>query len=329
MIFFVGNDCTVINSVPSPVYQGSANTNNIYLIAPFAVNLQVTVAFKLPNGVWTERYPMTQVNELTGIINKQTGKPYVGWQFSLPNEITQYFGTVTAQFFFYAGQGKVITASSSTTFTVERGVPEILPAAPSVDVYDLILNNFSLLQQQLNNGTYAARAIYAWNSTYTYGAGELVFYPNRGMYGVFLKSLVSNNKFPPYVASGINSAYWEEIIDFDILNELYNLKTQAQAAANTSIAKAAEAGNFALAASKSAFSASNSEAAAQGAANAAADSAQAAGQSEAETKTAAQIIKDSMAGAAVYIEDKTLIFTSLAQNVSVEDSTLKITGGLT
>ena len=59
MIFFVANDGTVINSVPSPVYQGSANANNIYLIAPFAENLQATVAFKLPNGVWTNRYSMT------------------------------------------------------------------------------------------------------------------------------------------------------------------------------------------------------------------------------------------------------------------------------
>ncbi len=163
MIFFVGNDGTVINSVPSPVYQGSANTNNIYLIAPFAVNLQVTVAFKLPNGVWTERYPMTQVNELPQVINKETGKPYVGWQFSLPNNITEYFGTVTAQFFFYAGQGKVITASSSTTFTVERGVPEILPAAPSVDVYDLILDNFSLLQQQIANLSNKAVVVWGFN----------------------------------------------------------------------------------------------------------------------------------------------------------------------
>ncbi|AWW06086.1 MAG: hypothetical protein [Caudoviricetes sp.] len=151
MIFFVGNDGTVINSFPSPVYQGAVNANTIYLVAPFAANLQVTVAFKLPNGVWTERYLMTQVNEIAGVVNKDTGKPYVGWQFSMPNEITQYYGTVTAQFFFYSGQGKVLTASSATSFTVGRGVPEILPAEPSADIYNQILDNLSILSQDIKN----------------------------------------------------------------------------------------------------------------------------------------------------------------------------------
>ncbi len=163
MIFFVGNDGTVLSSVPSPVYQGSVNANDIYLVAPFAVNLQVAVAFKLPNGVWTERYPMTQVNEITEVINKETGKPYVGWRFSLPSEITQYYGTVTVQFFFYAGQGAIITASSSTSFTVGRGIPEVLPEAPSKEVYDLILDNFSLLQQQIANALNKAVVVWGFN----------------------------------------------------------------------------------------------------------------------------------------------------------------------
>ncbi len=152
MIFFADNDGTVINSYPSPVYQGSADVNNIYLIAPFAVNLNVAVAFRLPNGVYTERYLMTQAAEITGAINKETGKPYAGWQFSLPNEITQYYGTVTAQFYFYSGAGKVV-ASSATSFTVGRGVPEILPDEPSADIYDQILENLSVLSQDIKNLT--------------------------------------------------------------------------------------------------------------------------------------------------------------------------------
>lgn len=73
MIFFVANDGTVMESVPSPVYQGSANANDIYLVAPFASNLQATVAFKLPNGVLTEQYALKLFGELEGVINKQTG----------------------------------------------------------------------------------------------------------------------------------------------------------------------------------------------------------------------------------------------------------------
>lgn len=163
MIFFVANDGTVIKSVPSPVYQGSANANNIYLIAPFASNLSVSVAFKLPNGVWTTRYAMTPLNEISGVINEQTGKPYVGWQFSMPNEITRYFGTVTAQFFFYSAQSGVVTASSSTSFTVGQGVPEVLPDQPAADVYELILSNISALMQEIKNISDKAIVIWGFN----------------------------------------------------------------------------------------------------------------------------------------------------------------------
>lgn len=162
MIFFVGNDGTVINSVPSPVYQGSANANDVYLVAPFAANLSATVAFKLPNGVLTERYPMKLVNELAGIVNKQTGQTYNGWQFSMPNNITEYFGTVTAQFFFYSPQGALV-ATSSTSFTVGRGVPQSLPEAPTDDVYELILENISALSQEIKNVSNKAIVIWGFN----------------------------------------------------------------------------------------------------------------------------------------------------------------------
>lgn len=224
MIFFIANDGTVIKSVPSPVYQGSANSNDVIIVAPFAADLSVTVAFKLPNGLLTGRYLMTRLNAIDGVINERTGKPYSGWQFSMPNDITRYYGTVTAQFFFYSAHNDAITASSSVSFVVGQGVPPILPDAPREDVYDLILANISALQSQLNNGTFAARAIYAWNSVYKYGAGELAFYPDRGEYGAFIKSLVTDNGNLPYVNGELNSEYWKEITDFNILNELYGLK---------------------------------------------------------------------------------------------------------
>lgn len=221
MIFFAGNDGTLFIIVPSPVYQGAANANNIYLIAPFAENLSVSVAFKLPNGVITERYPMTPLNEIQGVVNEKTGQAYSGWSFSMPNEITVYVGTVTAQFFFYAAQGGIITPSSYVSFPVGQGVPNILPAAPSTDVYDIILENISALQQQLNNGAYASRAIYAWNSQYTYGAGEITYYPDVGSLGAFVKSKTTGNKNqPPYDADGnLNSQYWEVVLNFDNLTK--------------------------------------------------------------------------------------------------------------
>lgn len=163
MIFFVANDGTVISSVPSPVYQGAANTNNIYLVAPFAENLQASVAFKLPNGVYTKRYPMAQVSKLAGIVDENTGKTYNGWQFSMPNEITQYFGTVTAQFFFYSAQGGVLTATSATSFVVGKGVPRILPDKPDDSVYDAIMENLSALSQEIKNISYKAIVNWGFN----------------------------------------------------------------------------------------------------------------------------------------------------------------------
>lgn len=255
MIFFVANDGTVISSVPSPVYQGAANTNNIYLIAPFAENLQASVSFKLPNGVYTTRYPMTQVQKLSGIVNEQTGQTYNGWQFSMPNEITQYFGTVTAQFFFYSAQGGVVTATSSTSFVVEKGVPSILPPSPSESVYDAIMSQLSALSQQLNNGAYAARAIYQWNSTYTYGAGEITYYANYGTYGAFVKSLKTDNTTEPFTNGVLNSDNWLLVSDFNILNDLYGLKEEVQEAVTQSQANASAAAGSANAAQQSASSA--------------------------------------------------------------------------
>ncbi len=222
MIFFVANDGTIIKSFPSPVYQGASNANSVYLIAPFAVNTQVTVAFKLPNGVWTKPAVMTPLNTIAGpngeIVNKQTGQKYAGWLYDLPNSITQYYGTVTAQFFFYAAQAGVITATSSTSFTVGKGVPVILPDTPTEDVYEQILSNLAALQEQLDNGEYAARGFVAWNDTKTYGANEYVFYPNYERYGAILKSLVANNTSPPFDEDGnLNRTNWQIAFDFNQL----------------------------------------------------------------------------------------------------------------
>lgn len=228
MIFFAANDGTIIKSLPSPVYQGSSNANTIYLVAPFASNLSVTVRFQLPNGVWTTPYLMKNglvPNEMTpqgelassdgAIVDKETGKTYAVWTYALPSEITAYYGTVTAQFFFYAAQAGVVTASSATSFTVGRGVPAILPDTPSENIYQEILGNFSSLEERLDNGSYVARGFAPWNPVTVYGANEYVFYPNYGQYGAIIKSLVPNNTAPPFTESGnLNRSYWQ--ITFDL-----------------------------------------------------------------------------------------------------------------
>ena len=239
MIFFVDNNGSIIRSVPSPVYQGAANANNIYLVAPFAANLSVTLAFRLPNNVWTQVYAMTPQRELQGIVNETTGQTYSGWVYSMPNEITEYYGTVTVQFFFYAATGSgdvtAIPTTSAASFEVMRGVPAQLPATPTQDIYEEILKNISILQSDLTGGYYAARAIYAWNDAYTYGASEITYH-FIGEFGALVMSKVDNNTQPPYLSDGtVNGSYWEEVVNFnniseDYFNDIKDLLEQAQAA---------------------------------------------------------------------------------------------------
>lgn len=219
MIFFVSNDGTIIKNLPSPVYEGGADTNTIYLVAPFASNLSATVAFQLPNGVLTSPAAMTPQNGLKGIVNEKTGQAYACWSYAMPNEITRWYGTVTAQFFFY-GNG-FVTPTSATSFSVQRGVAAVLPETPSQSVYEEILDNLAALQSQINNGAITARSLYAWNSTYTYGAGEIVYYPNLGEFGAFVKSIKTGNvNHSPYDENGnLDTEWWSNVLDFGELHK--------------------------------------------------------------------------------------------------------------
>lgn len=318
MIFFVGNDGTIIKSFPEYVYQGSANTNTIYLIAPFAVNSQVTVAFKLPNGTWTSPVAMTQQQALSGIVDEQ-GNTFAGWTYALPNNITQYYGVLTVQFFFYSASAGVITATSAAKLTVAKGVPSVLPETPSEDVYEAILSNIAALQEQLNNGTFAARSLYAWNSTYTYGADEITFYPSIGEYGAFVQSLQGGNRGnPPYNSDGtLNSTWWKEVVNFNTITEdffgeikdqvslaqgyaassrTYAQQSAASASASENSASqsaqyAQTSGNYAASSSLSAFNAASNASASLRSANQSAqsaeDSAESANEAEDHAKNAA------------------------------------------
>lgn len=281
MIHFVDNNGTIIKTIESPVYQGSAESNNIILIAPFAANLQFTVAFLLPNGEITPRYAMTQGGTLNGVEYAPTNGAMAIWTFSMPNNITQYFGTVYAQFYAYGTNGQ-ITASSRTSFVVARGVPEELPDTPSLTIYNQILTALSQINTALNNGSYAARAIYWWINIYTYGMNEITFYP-IGTYGAFVRSTVTGNTGnQPYTDDGVlDSAHWEELVNF---NKIYAAEQNAVESAQ--------------AAAESAQNAEESASAAAQSAQDAADSANSIGQSEQNAAQSAQAAAESAQAAA-------------------------------
>ena len=241
MIFFAGNDGTIIDSRPTAVYQGAAGANDIYLVAPFAVNLPVTLAFILPNGEITAPEKMTATGQITNgnssVVNSVSNATYAVWQYTLPNEITQYYGDVTVQFFVTTAQGKT-TPMSAASFTVGRGVPTVLPDTPSQDIYSQILAALAQIQTDLANGYFSANSLRPYTDTYAYDANVLVWYENSD-HGQILKSLVANNTNPPYDSEGnLNSQYWQISID---LEEVYLQVTNAAQSAQQAAASAARA----------------------------------------------------------------------------------------
>ena len=50
MIYFSDASGTLTRCVPEQVYQGSAEGNRLFLVAPFAQNAEVYAAFRLPEG---------------------------------------------------------------------------------------------------------------------------------------------------------------------------------------------------------------------------------------------------------------------------------------
>lgn len=130
MIFILNREGTVIETVTSPVYQGS-NANEVVVLAPFAPASTVTVGFTLPNGLIVQP-KLTDSGKGTAMtslpvkdLSLKVGETYEdmsAWYCKLDRDITRYSGTLTMQFFLYDAAGDIL-ASSSTTVPVQKGVP--------------------------------------------------------------------------------------------------------------------------------------------------------------------------------------------------------------
>lgn len=226
MIYFSDASGTLTRCVPEQVYQGSAEGNRLFLVAPFAQNAEVYAAFRLPDGSSTERFRLEHAGLIGGIAGAG-GTGVYGWRCALPACVTEQYGSVTVQFFrFVAGEELSVFAAQ---FTVERGVQPQLPAAPGADVYREIVDALAAIGADLRNGFFAARAIFAWNAAYAYGANEIAYYP-AGEHGALVRSLHADNTQPPYTADGaLNSAHWAEELNFAAVSEQYLGAVQAEA----------------------------------------------------------------------------------------------------
>lgn len=152
MIFFFKSDGTLIKSAPETVYQGSAEAGKVYVVAPLNANMLVDVYYELPNGERWGAYLLE--NNGTVINNEELPDGWALWSTTLESAITQYAGTLKAQFGFYqsgtADKLPLIT-SQGVTIKIAKGVVRDLPSAPNADVYAQIVNAISSIKQDIAN----------------------------------------------------------------------------------------------------------------------------------------------------------------------------------
>ena len=223
MIYICDAQGNAVGCIPQHVVQGSGEACVLTVAAPVAESAQLSVSYRLPSGTGTEKQVLTCIGLLEGV-QGEGGIPLYGWRGPLPTSVTAHYGTVAAQFSFLGADGSV-QAGAPVLFTVERGVAAELPAQPSSDVYEQILEAIAQVKADVVAANFAARSLYAYREGTVYAAGEIVYCPEAAVYGTFVRSLVSDNAVPPYSQEGVlNGSAWEEVCTFQ------DVYTQASAA---------------------------------------------------------------------------------------------------
>lgn len=153
MIFFFKSDGTLIKSAPETVYQGSAEAGKVYVVAPLNANMLVDVYYELPNGERWGAYLLE--NNGTVINNEELPDGWALWSTTLESAITQYAGTLKAQFGFYqsgtADKVPLITSQGVTITIVKGVVRDVFPDSPTPSVYDYLTSTISTIKQNFDN----------------------------------------------------------------------------------------------------------------------------------------------------------------------------------
>lgn len=151
MNFYVNSGGIVLYVDSERIFQGSANANTIRFVGAFASSVVVTVAFRLPNGRWTEPQLMSFASLLSGV-QSADGTKFNVWEYLIPGTVTEYFGRVDVQFFVHGSVGETGAqiASALSSFEVERGVTVNLP--DPTDGYQTFLTQILAALSQLQAG---------------------------------------------------------------------------------------------------------------------------------------------------------------------------------
>lgn len=186
MIILTNAQGDVLNAIPDKVYQGSNLANQIVIVSPWSANLQVTIAYKLPNGDFTEPKLMTAFATNPLPENLQAN----AWSIDIDEPVTENFGVVEFQFKAYNGSQKIATGGCS--FTVQHGVAPILPATPSQTIYEQILEAIGVLSSTIVAGDFESKALTPYDSTFEYSKYDVI--ADFQTYGGMYYSLTDNNK---------------------------------------------------------------------------------------------------------------------------------------
>lgn len=172
MIIFAKSDGTVIETKPTPFYQGSSLKGSIYLVAPFPNTNGVTIQFQLPNGNVTKAYPMTPTGEVEGVM--LDGYEVSAWTWDVKNAmVTAIPGTVTATIKVIDTDDNVTSIVSS--FSVIKGTPNALDVSdPSPTEWQAIISALGSI------GGKVAKPLMT-NFTYNIATGESEKTYNNGM----------------------------------------------------------------------------------------------------------------------------------------------------
>ena len=239
MIYVLDASGNAVRCMPERVYQGAAEGCKLYLAAPFAAAAEVGAVFALPDGTAAGPFRL----EPAGAFAEDEGALRC-WQRALPACVTARCGAVRVQFFYTDGAGQK-TACEPLSFTVEAGVPVDMTQIPDEEVYDALTAALSGLSQRVGDGQYAARSLYAYESTRVYGINELVFVAEHGS---MVRSLANENGMTPYVGDDVNAPYWEELLQFERVNAVLDI---AHSAAQSAESAKSSAENFSMSAAAS------------------------------------------------------------------------------
>ena len=104
MVIITNANGDVVKNIPENIYQGSNNANSIVVLAPFASSSQLTIAYRLPDGVLTEPALMTPYEDVPSEYDLS------GWYINLDEAITEKYGNVDFQVRATTNSGTVVAS---------------------------------------------------------------------------------------------------------------------------------------------------------------------------------------------------------------------------